>query len=102
MITCTFPSRKHLRSVVWIGLGVLVGVLVFAAGRPAHATGACTRTPAVCDATNPAGGPLLRGLLWLAQVSLTRCLRCPLSRRGSPATDGRALFESSPVQAATA
>jgi mono/diheme cytochrome c family protein len=64
-------SGKHIRSVVWISLGVAIGVLVFAAQRPAHALPEyAARTGQQCTTchVNPAGGGprTLRGLLWLA------------------------------------
>lgn len=100
MIGCTFPSKKHLRSVVWIGLGVLVGVLVFAAGQPAHALPEyATRTGQPCATchVNPAGGGprTLRGLLWLAQGRPDEVPPLPggETETGEDALDGAALYQ---------
>lgn len=64
--------RKYLRSVAWIGLGVLAGMLVFITWPTAHALpeyAARTGQPCATCHVNPAGGGprTLRGLLWIAQ-----------------------------------
>lgn len=72
MINFRAALGKYLRPITWIGLGVLVGLLVFAAGRPAHALPEyATRTGQPCATchVNPAGGGprTLRGSLWVAE-----------------------------------
>lgn len=93
-------SGKHLRSVAWIGLGVLVGVLAFAAQQPAHALPEyATRTGQQCTTchVNPAGGGprTLRGLLWLAQGRPDQVPRLPGSETEASegALDGATLYQ---------
>jgi len=62
---------KHLRTFLWIGLGVIVGLLIFAARPTAHALPEyATRTGEPCATchVNPAGGGprTVRGSLWVA------------------------------------
>lgn len=64
--------RKYLRSVAWIGLGVLAGMLGWITWPTAHALPEyATRTGQQCATchVNPAGGGprTLRGLLWIAR-----------------------------------
>lgn len=91
---------KQLRSVAWISLGVLVGLLVFAAWPPAHALPEyATRTGqqcAVCHVNPAGGGPrTLRGLLWLAQDRPDQVPALPGSEEEADeaALDGPTLFE---------
>jgi cytochrome c5 len=63
---------KYLQSVIWIGIGVLAGVLLVGIWTPTHAYPEyTTRTGEQCTAchVNPAGGGprTLRGLLWIAE-----------------------------------
>lgn len=92
---------KPLRSVAWIGLGVLVGMLVFMTWPSAHALPEyATRTGQQCATchVNPAGGGprTLRGLLWLAQDRPDQVPPLPGSEveEGEAALDGAALFEN--------
>jgi mono/diheme cytochrome c family protein len=93
-------SRKHLRSVSWIGLGVFIGVLVFAVQQPVHALPEyATRTGQTCATchVNPAGGGprTLRGLVWLAEGRPDQVPPLPGSEEeiNDSALDGAALFE---------
>jgi mono/diheme cytochrome c family protein len=95
-----FSLGKHLRSFTWIGLGVLVGVLVFATQRPAHALpeyAARTGQPcATCHVSPAGGGPrTLRGLLWVAQGRPDEVPPLPGSETetGKDALDGAALYQ---------
>jgi mono/diheme cytochrome c family protein len=61
----------HLRTLIWIGLGALVGILIFAVRPAAHALPEyATRTGEPCATchVNPAGGGprTVRGSLWIA------------------------------------
>ncbi len=63
--------NKRIHSALWIGLGVLAGVLLVGIWTPTHAYPEYTnRTNQQCSAchVNPAGGGprTLRGLLWIA------------------------------------
>lgn len=100
MITCRVPLRKSLRSVGWIGLGVLVGLLVFAIQQPAHALPEyAARTGQQCTTchVNPAGGGprTLRGLLWLAQGRPDQVPPLPGSgeEAGEAVLDGATLYQ---------
>lgn len=91
---------KHLRPAIWIALGVLVGVLVFAARPTAHALpeyAARTGQPCATCHVNPAGGGprTLRGLLWVAQGKPDQVPPLPggEEKPGAAALDGQALFE---------
>ncbi len=91
---------KHLQSIPWIGLGVLIGMLVFVAWPPAHALPEyAARTGQQCATchVNPAGGGprTLRGLLWLAQGRPDQVPPLPGSEEevAEAALDGAALFE---------
>jgi len=90
---------KHLRPAVWIGLGVLAGMLVFAAQPPAHALpeyAARTGQPCATCHVNPAGGGprTLRGLLWVAQGKPDQVPSLPGGeQKPGVASDGRALFD---------
>jgi hypothetical protein len=94
--------NKYLHSIAWIGLGVLVGMLVFMAwpsARPTHALPEyATRTGQPCATchVNPAGGGprTLRGLLWLAQGRPDQVPLLPGSEEGTGPTelDGATLF----------
>jgi mono/diheme cytochrome c family protein len=87
--------------VVWIGLGVVIGVLVFAAQRPAHALPEyATRTGQQCTTchVNPAGGGprTLRGLLWLAEGRPDEVPLLPGAAEAEPreeALDGATLYQ---------
>jgi mono/diheme cytochrome c family protein len=92
--------EKHLRPIAWIVLGVLIGLLLFAFQRPAHALPEyATRTGQTCATchVNPAGGGprTLRGLLWLAEGRPDQVPPLPSSEEevGDSALDGAALFE---------
>lgn len=91
--------EKYLRPVAWVGLGVLVGVLVFVAQRPAHALpeyGARTGQPCATCHVNPAGGGprTLRGLLWVAQARPDQVPSLPgAEEEPGTALDGQALYE---------
>ncbi len=91
---------KYLRPIAWAGLGVLVGVLVFAAQQPAHALpeyAARTGQPCATCHVNPAGGGprTLRGLLWVAQGKPDQVPLLPGSEEKPDAAklDGQELFE---------
>lgn len=91
---------KRLRPVAWIGLGVLVGVLVFAAWPAAHALPEyATRTGqpcATCHANPAGGGPLaMRGLLWVAEGKPDQVPQLSESEEkpDAAAADGRALYD---------
>jgi len=95
---------KHsLRPIAWIGLGVLVGLLVFASRPTAHALpeyAARTGQPCATCHVNPAGGGprTMRGLLWVAQGKPDQVPELPGSEEkatGGAALDGRTLFEKS-------
>lgn len=93
-------SKKHLRSVVWIGMGVFIGVLIFAVQQPAHALPEYgTRTGQTCATchVNPAGGGprTLRGLLWLAEGRPDQVPALPGSEEevSDSALDGATLYE---------
>ena len=63
--------KRYLRSLVWIGLGAAVGLLIFAARPAAHALPEyATRTGescASCHVSPAGGGPrTVRGTLWIA------------------------------------
>lgn len=96
----SLPPGKWLRSVAWIGLGILVGVLAFAGQRPAHALPEyAARTGEQCTTchVNPAGGGprTLRGLLWLAQGRPDQVPPLPggETETGEGALDGAALYQ---------
>ncbi len=100
MTPCRSSLGRYLRPVVWIGLGVLVGVLVFAIQQPAHALPEyAARTGQQCTTchVNPAGGGprTLRGLLWLAEGRPDQVPPLPGSEaeEGEAALDGATLFE---------
>ncbi len=91
---------RLLRPLGWIGLGVLVGVLVLATQRPAHALPEyAARTGQQCTTchVNPAGGGprTLRGLLWLAQGRPDQVPPLPGSEQaaGEGGLDGAGLYE---------
>jgi mono/diheme cytochrome c family protein len=91
---------KYLRPIAWVGLGVLVGVLVFAAQQPAHALpeyAARTGQPCATCHVNPAGGGprTLRGLLWVAQGKPDQVPLLPGSEEkpDTAKSDGQELFE---------
>jgi len=90
---------KYLRPIAWIGLGVLVGVLVFAAREPVHALpeyAVRTGQPCATCHVNPAGGGprTLRGLLWVAQGKPDLVPPLPGGEeKPAAALDGQALFE---------
>jgi mono/diheme cytochrome c family protein len=93
-------NGKHLRSIAWIALGVLAGLLIFAFQRPAHALPEyATRTGQTCATchVNPAGGGprTLRGLVWLAEGRPDQVPPLPGSAEevGDSDLDGAALFE---------
>lgn len=95
-----FLLGNHLRSIAWIGLGVLIGMLVFVAWPPAHALPEYgTRTGQQCATchVNPAGGGprTLRGLLWLAEGRPDQVPPLPGSEAeaGEATLDGATLFE---------
>lgn len=72
MRTYRLPFNKLFRSIIWISLGVLIGLLVFISRPAVHALPEyADRTNQQCTAchVNPAGGGprTLRGLLWLAE-----------------------------------
>lgn len=87
-----------MRLVVWIGLGLFVGLLIFASQVPAHALPEfATRTGQQCTTchVNPAGGGprTLRGLLWIAQGRPDEVPPLPGSEEEEGATlDGPTLF----------
>lgn len=90
-----------LRSVPWIAVGVLIGVLVFATWRPAHALPEyAARTGQQCSTchVNPAGGGprTLRGLLWLAQGRPDEVPPLPGAQEeaGPAVLDGPTLFST--------
>lgn len=90
---------KYLRPIAWVGLGVLVGVLVFAAQQPAHALpeyAARTGQPCATCHVNPAGGGprTLRGLLWVSQGKPDQVPSLPGgAEKPAAALDGQALFD---------
>jgi hypothetical protein len=109
MSTYRPPLGKHLRSVAWIGLGVVAGMLVFVTWPSAHALPEyATRTGQQCSTchVNPAGGGprTLRGLLWLAQGRPDQVPPLPGSEeeQGEAALDGQHCLKSLNVLAATA
>jgi mono/diheme cytochrome c family protein len=92
--------KRSLRSIIWIGLGVLVGLLVFASRPTAHALpeyAARTGQPCATCHINPAGGGprTMRGLLWVAQGKPDQVPPLPGSEKkaGAAELDGRTLFE---------
>jgi len=92
--------KRSLRPTAWIGLGVLVGLLVFAARPAAHALpeyAARTGQPCATCHVNPAGGGprTMRGLLWVAQGKPDQVPPLPGSEEkpGVATLDNRALFE---------
>jgi len=93
--------EKHLRTIAWVALGVLIGLLVFAFQRPAHALPEyATRTGQTCATchVNPAGGGprTLRGLVWLAEGRPDQVPPLPGSERevSDSDLDGATLFET--------
>ncbi len=85
--------RKQLDSAIWVGVGVLLGVVLFVAWKPVHAYPEYTdRTGQQCTAchVNPAGGGprTLRGLLWIAEGRPDSVPPLPGSEK---ATDGEEL-----------
>jgi len=94
------PYYHLVASAPWIGLGVLIGMLVFAVWPPVHALPEyATRTGQQCATchVNPAGGGprTLRGLLWLAEGRPDQVPPLPGSEdeTGEAALDGATLFE---------
>lgn len=89
---------RQLNSALWIGFGVLLGVLLFAVWQPAHAYPEYTdRTGQQCTAChiNPAGGGprTLRGLLWIAEGRPDTIPALPGSEQdGEGALDGPTLY----------
>lgn len=90
--------RQHLGSLLWIGLGVALGIVLFTAWQPVHAYPEYTdRTGQQCTAChiNPAGGGprTLRGLLWIAEGRPDTVPALPGSEKaGDEALDGPALY----------
>ncbi|MFQ5595082.1 MAG: c-type cytochrome [Anaerolineae bacterium] len=92
--------KRSLRPFAWISLGVLVGLLVFAARPTAHALpeyAARTGQPCATCHVNPAGGGprTMRGSLWLAQGKPDQVPALPggEEQAGAATLDGQALFE---------
>lgn len=91
--------NNRLRPIFWISLGVLVGLLVFAARPTAHALpeyAARTGQPCATCHVNPAGGGprTMRGLLWVAQGKPDQVPALPGGEKkaGVVTLDGQALF----------
>ncbi len=90
--------RKHLGSLLWIGLGVVLGIVLFTAWKPVHAYPEYTdRTGQQCTACHisPAGGGprTLRGLLWIAGGRQDVVPPLPGSEKaGAGALDGPSLY----------
>jgi len=92
--------NQHIRTVAWIGLGVLVGIMLFAMRPTVHALPEyVTRTGEPCATchVNPAGGGprTVRGSLWLAAGRPDQVPSLPGTQEpaGAAVTDDRALYE---------
>ena len=91
--------RRNLLSIIWIGVGVLLGTALFMTWPKAHAYPEYTdRTGQQCTTchVNPAGGGprTLRGLIWIAEGRPDEVPTLPGADQeiGADTLDGPALF----------